>query len=218
MKKRLLIIAAFILSLVGVFSLQENTYAETCSGNVLGLPVWCDGIELNPSSPYSEEELASVIWTIVMNVMTMVLGVVGYLAVGFVIWGGFLYLFSTGDPGRAAKGKKTITNSLIGTVICIIASTITGAISGIISGAASQGNVGDFFSSIFNHAFIWGGILCVLMIVIGGISYATSVGNPSKITKAKSTIVNSAIGLVIIVLSAAIVNFVVKALLSGEAA
>ena len=152
------------------------------------------------------------IWTVVANIMALVMGVVGYLAIALVIFGGFQYLTSSGDPGRAAKGKKTITNALIGTVICLLASAVSSAISGIIRGATNgTGTAGQFFANLLNTVFVWAGILCVIMIVISGIEYAISIGNPGRVSKAKNTIMYAAVGLVIIIAAAAIVNFVVGA-------
>ena len=47
---------------------------------------------------------------------------VGYLALGFVVYGGYLYIMSQGDPGKLAKGKKTLTSAIIGTIIAMVAS------------------------------------------------------------------------------------------------
>lgn len=52
-------------------------------------------------------------------------------------------------------------------------------------------------------------VLSVLFIVIGGVRYVLSQGDPSAITKAKSTIVYAVIGLVIAILAQAIVVFVI---------
>jgi hypothetical protein len=52
------------------------------------------------------------------------------------------------------------------------------------------------------------GIASVLVIIIGGIRYVVSGGDPSAITSAKNTIIYAVIGLVVAVLSYAIVNFV----------
>ena len=52
------------------------------------------------------------------------------------------------------------------------------------------------------------GVIAVLMIVIGGINYATSSGDPGKTKKAKDTILYSAIGLVVALMAFALVNFV----------
>ena len=49
------------------------------------------------------------------------------------------------------------------------------------------------------------------MMIMGGISYVTSVGNPQKVSKAKNTIMYAAIGLIITLVAAAIVNLVLTA-------
>ena len=41
----------------------------------------------------------------------------------------------------------------------------------------------------FNTAFIWAGIICVIVIVVAGLTFVTSSGNPGRISKAKSAIV-----------------------------
>lgn len=52
------------------------------------------------------------------------------------------------------------------------------------------------------------GTLSVIMIIVGGLMYTTSAGNADSIKKAKSTILYAVIGLVVALLSYAIVNFV----------
>ncbi len=52
------------------------------------------------------------------------------------------------------------------------------------------------------------GAIAVIMIVIGGIRYATSNGESSQISSAKNTILYAVIGLIVAVLAYAIVNFV----------
>ena len=49
------------------------------------------------------------------------------------------------------------------------------------------------------------------MIVMGGISFATSQGDASKTTKARNTILYGVVGLVVALLAFAIVNFVLGA-------
>ncbi len=56
------------------------------------------------------------------------------------------------------------------------------------------------------------GMVAVIMIIIGGISYATSQGDPGKVKKGKDTIMYGIIGLVIALLAFAIVNFVLQAI------
>lgn len=52
------------------------------------------------------------------------------------------------------------------------------------------------------------GALSVIMIVISGIKYTSSMGDPSSITSAKNTLLYSVIGLVVAIAAYAIVNFV----------
>ena len=44
---------------------------------------------------------------------------VAYAAVGFIIWGGFKYTKSQGDPGKLNEAKGAITNALIGLGIAL---------------------------------------------------------------------------------------------------
>ena len=57
------------------------------------------------------------------------------------------------------------------------------------------------------------GLICVVVIIIGGVSYMTSSGEAGKVKKAKDTILYGIIGLVICVLAFAIVNFVLANIL-----
>ncbi len=52
------------------------------------------------------------------------------------------------------------------------------------------------------------GIISVIMIIFGGIKYATSAGDTSKVTSAKNTLIYSVVGLLVAILAFAIVNFV----------
>ena len=56
------------------------------------------------------------------------------------------------------------------------------------------------------------GVIAVIMVIIGGINYTTSQGDPEKIKKAKNTILYGIIGLIISLLAFAIVSFVLNSL------
>ena len=61
------------------------------------------------------------------------------------------------------------------------------------------------------------GMVCVIVMIIGGINYMTSAGDAGKVKKGKDTILYGLIGLVICVLSFALVNWVIKGVLQGVA-
>ena len=69
--------------------------------------------------------------------------------------------------------------------------------------------------NILSVVFAMVGIIAVIMVIVGGVNYMTSQGDPEKIKKAKNTILYGIIGLVIALLSFAIVSFVLKGL-NGE--
>ena len=52
------------------------------------------------------------------------------------------------------------------------------------------------------------GVIAVIMLVFGGIRYATSAGDSNKVTAAKNTIMYAIVGLVIAIFAYAIVNWV----------
>ena len=54
------------------------------------------------------------------------------------------------------------------------------------------------------------GVVAVIMIIIGGVNYTVSQGDSQKLQKSKSTILYGIIGLVIVLLAFAIVNFVLN--------
>ena len=56
------------------------------------------------------------------------------------------------------------------------------------------------------------GLAAVVVIVLGGVSYVTSAGDPGKVKKAKDTILYGIIGLVVALLAFAIVNFVLTSI------
>lgn len=70
------------------------------------------------------------------------------------------------------------------------------------------GNLGGRFEDIVNIMLYILGAIAVIMIVIGGIRYATSNGDSGSIKSAKDTILYAVIGLIVAILAYSIVNFV----------
>ena len=68
------------------------------------------------------------------------------------------------------------------------------------------------FTQITNTALMIVGIVSVIMLVWGGLRYVVSGGDSKKVTDAKNTVLYAIIGLIIAVLSYAIVNFVLNSL------
>lgn len=63
--------------------------------------------------------------------------------------------------------------------------------------------------TIVNIFLVLAGLVAAIFMVIGGVQYIISRGDEGEVEKAKNTILYAVIGLVVIGISAAIVNFVV---------
>lgn len=186
--------------------------AEACQG-FLGLTSWDCGVHIK-----DEDSLKGGIWQIVANVATDLTVIAAYLVLGYVIYGGYLYIFSAGDPGKVAGGKKTLTHAFIGLAIVMSAYIIMNAIriallgsSGVFANCANEKCV-DVAGNLVTNAVQWvigiAGIVAVIFVVYGGISYASSAGDPGKLQKAKQTIIYALIGLAIVGLAEMITAFV----------
>ncbi len=115
----------------------------TCASTFFGLPVWYRGLTTSDTdctikSPGSgPNDLSNFIWHIVLNGIDIALRLVGYIAAFLILYGGFLFMTSSGDAAGVAKAKSTITNAVIGLVISIASVAIVNLILGIITGAGS---------------------------------------------------------------------------------
>lgn len=66
--------------------------------------------------------------------------------------------------------------------------------------------------NVLNQIYLWVGIMAVVAIIIGGITYMTSMGDSNKIRTAKSTIMYSLIGLVVTLMAFAITNLILDSI------
>lgn len=89
----------------------------------------------------------------------------------------------------------------------------------IINRSASQacgtncgGSLPAAFSAIANTLIFLVGSISVIMIIVGGLRYVISNGDPKQAEVGRNTILYAVIGVVVSLLSYAIVNFVVTAL------
>ncbi len=69
--------------------------------------------------------------------------------------------------------------------------------------------------AIVNYALILVGVLALAYLVYGGFRYITSRGDSDEVEAAKGIIINAVVGIVVIGIAAAAVNFVVEGILIG---
>ena len=124
MKRSVMMMALALCGAVGMATVPTaSVSAADCGGNILTLKPWYDGLtddSCNIQSPTSDT-MSSFIWHIALNIVDDILQIAGYVAFGFVVFGGFLYMTSTGQPEKATRARKTITYGLIGVVVAMSA-------------------------------------------------------------------------------------------------
>lgn len=71
----------------------------------------------------------------------------------------------------------------------------------------AEGEVDSLIVTVIDILSLIIGIVAVIMIIVGGLKYVLSSGDPSNITSAKNTIIYAIVGLVIVAFAQAIVAF-----------
>lgn len=224
-----------LLTVTPTFAEGENSSYDPCgigatgvSGrSFLGIKPWYDGLVDTSGavvSNFSQDKLPCFVWTAVGNVTSSIASIAAVLAIGFVIYGGYLYIFSGGDAGKTAAGRKTLYTAFIGLAVTILANVIFGTIRIVIT-SSSNGNTSDGLvnvttGSLINDLVQWfvgvSGIVAAIFLVYGSISYITSNGDAGKLAKAKSCILYALIGLAIVGSAEIIVSFYMSTINSGD--
>ncbi len=68
--------------------------------------------------------------SVIQTAITIVLGIIGAIAVMFIVIGGMRYIMSQGDPQAVGKAKGTIIYALVGLLFAILAQAIVGFVIG----------------------------------------------------------------------------------------
>lgn len=228
MKRKFVAVLGAILMLMGVMvqpamvsAVSGATDDYEAGGNCgapafLGFRAWFDGLcdkqknEIN--LPEGPNQTVTFVWIVAMNVLCDLFVAVGYLSLGFVIYGGYLYIVSQGDPSRAMRGQKTLTSAVIGTVLALLATVIVNTAKIVIGISSNAWKQPEFVQSQIQNGFTWAytaaGIVAVVFIVRGGVAFLISQGDPAKIQQAKRSIIYAVVGLIIVLLAAVITTFI----------
>lgn len=76
---------------------------------------------------------------------------------------------------------------------------------------------GGVFQTVANTLIFLVGAIAVLFLILGGLRYVISNGDPKNVEAAKSTILYAVIGIVVAILSFAAVQFVISSIGNGSA-
>ena len=137
MKKIIIAMSLMIMGSFGASMVFPNTSLakDVCSdkGKILTLKPWYSGLTNNDCSLKSPgadtNSQANYIWKIALNIVDDLLQLIGYVTVGYIMYGGFLMMTSNGAPDKAAHGRKTIMSAAIGLVIALASVALVNFIS-----------------------------------------------------------------------------------------
>ena len=160
--------------------------------------------------------------TITEVIVTISRGLIGLVAVAatfMFIYGGIMMLTSGGNEKRVSQAKEILKWTTLGLVFMFLA----GAILRFVYQSFKKSDFTDVSASIglgtaslsktavntLNTVIGLLGIVAVTMIIWSGYQWLTAAGNEQRIERAKQIMMGAVIGLVIILLSWAIVRFVI---------
>lgn len=83
--------------------------------------------------------------------------------------------------------------------------------SAISSATGGEGSLKDLVQTILNFFLSFLGFVATIMVIYGGILYVTSAGNDENVGKAKKILLYAIVGIVIILLSFALINTILGA-------
>ncbi len=109
----------------------------------LGFPTWykylsvtsdgSGGCNVELPQKDGETDVITTVAAIGFAIFEILLRISAFLAIGFVIYGGYKYMLSQGEPDRLKGARSTIINALIGLVISILSVAIVNLIAGSIT-------------------------------------------------------------------------------------
>ena len=100
---------------IGLHEETQNSHFAGCT------------VDLQLSNGHGVKDL-NKLWLIVMAIFEDLLRIATVVAFAFVVYGGFRYITSQGEPENIKAALRTIVSALIGLVIAIVSATVIGFI------------------------------------------------------------------------------------------
>lgn len=170
-------------------------------------------ISINVSNPLKYDTVEGVL----TSIMGGIKGIVVTLALLMIVLGGVMYVLSFGNPENIKRAKALIFGALIGLAIVIAAPAFLREISALLgwdNAPAIEGGttltLTQIARNILNFLLAVIGILALIMMIISGIMYITSVGNDTRMKQARAIFTASLIGIAIAMASLILVSTVAR--------
>jgi hypothetical protein len=123
--KKLAVFFALIVSFSIVPSQVAFAAADGCTTK-FGIPTWYRYLPTTSKCEVIDKDLngKTVFPFIILGATDIALWLAGLLAVFMILWGGYKFILSDGNPDQIAGARKTILNAVIGLVIAIFAAQV----------------------------------------------------------------------------------------------
>ena len=102
------------------------------SGGAGGSGATASGNEIQDPCSALGGSCVSSLGGVISNVLKIVYPVIGVALFGYFLYGGYLWLTSTGDPDKLKKATDTMLNAAIGAVIVVFAYLATRIVGGVV--------------------------------------------------------------------------------------
>lgn len=97
------------------------------------------------SPAYAATADVTQIQTFIQSIIQILVTLAGLVSAGFLVWGGFGYITSSGNPELLDRSKKTIMYSAIGLAIVLGAFMLSNLVTQLATGASVQVNKGSAY-------------------------------------------------------------------------
>lgn len=209
----------------GFLESGEGTICNEGANSGVGVINEVGNCVINPSTvPYpvasqiisAPEQLTkgpSTVADLLNNAFTFLNYLIGVIGVFSITASGFMYVISVGNPQKTKNALMSIIYTGIGFAVAVLARSIATFVLPKVSNQSSiQGLITEGMTT-----FLWvTGIASLIIIILAGILYAVSVGEPQKTKTAKDAILYAAVGLVISVIAGAAVTALNNFLTTGR--
>lgn len=91
------------------------------------------------SPVYAQSADVTKVQTFIESVIQVLITLSGFVAAGFIVWGGVGYITSSGNPEALEKSKKTILYSAIGLTLVLGAYVVSNIVSQLATSAFGSG-------------------------------------------------------------------------------
>lgn len=203
------LIASFLFLVVAVLSAPLFVDAQTTGSGM---------ITITKTNPLAFGTVEGVL----DKILGTLRGIIVILSLVFIVLGAIFYVTSGGDEGKVRFAKGAITASVIGLALGIAAPSFLKEIGGIIGwGGAATGTVAgsltisQIVTNVLNFILSIFGILAIIMLVVGGLTYLSSAGDEDRIDTAKKMIKWAIVGITISFSAVVIVQQIADLLLGA---